>query len=84
MPWQDIASVVYGVAAWDVARHFIQRWNFTKMQSEQSDFDDQFSDVAYLLPAPRSEIIDRSQNFLEIEPEEGREFSHETPLELTV
>ncbi|KAM9332110.1 phospholipase D1-like isoform 4-T5 [Pholidichthys leucotaenia] len=30
MPWHDIASVVHGSAARDVARHFIQRWNFTK------------------------------------------------------
>lgn len=32
MPWHDVASVVCGKAARDVARHFIQRWNFTKLQ----------------------------------------------------
>uniref|UniRef100_A0A8B9K1V7 Phospholipase n=1 Tax=Astyanax mexicanus TaxID=7994 RepID=A0A8B9K1V7_ASTMX len=31
MPWHDIASVLHGKAARDVARHFIQRWNFTKI-----------------------------------------------------
>lgn len=31
MPWHDIGSVVHGKAARDVARHFIQRWNFTKV-----------------------------------------------------
>ena len=31
MPWHDIASAVYGAAARDVARHFIQRYNFTKV-----------------------------------------------------
>ena len=31
MPWHDIASAVHGKAARDVARHFIQRWNFTKV-----------------------------------------------------
>ncbi|XP_063083237.1 phospholipase D1 isoform X2 [Cavia porcellus] len=31
MPWHDIASAVHGKAARDVARHFIQRWNFTKI-----------------------------------------------------
>ncbi|XP_068558429.1 phospholipase D1a [Cebidichthys violaceus] len=31
MPWHDIASVIHGRAARDVARHFIQRWNFTKI-----------------------------------------------------
>lgn len=31
MPWHDIGSAVHGKAARDVARHFIQRWNFTKV-----------------------------------------------------
>lgn len=31
MPWHDIGAVVHGRAARDVARHFIQRWNFTKV-----------------------------------------------------
>ncbi|XP_074477433.1 phospholipase D1 [Sebastes fasciatus] len=31
MPWHDISSVVHGKAARDVARHFIQRWNFTRL-----------------------------------------------------
>ena len=31
MPWHDISAVVYGAAARDVGRHFIQRWNFTKV-----------------------------------------------------
>ncbi|XP_048380134.1 phospholipase D2 [Stegostoma tigrinum] len=30
MPWRDVGVVVHGGAARDVARHFIQRWNFTK------------------------------------------------------
>uniref|UniRef100_A0A915JJJ0 phospholipase D n=1 Tax=Romanomermis culicivorax TaxID=13658 RepID=A0A915JJJ0_ROMCU len=32
MPWHDISSVVYGEAARDVARHFIQRWNACKQE----------------------------------------------------
>uniref|UniRef100_A0AC34FDY7 Phospholipase n=1 Tax=Panagrolaimus sp. ES5 TaxID=591445 RepID=A0AC34FDY7_9BILA len=32
MPWHDGHSVVYGEAARDVARHFIQRWNAAKRQ----------------------------------------------------
>uniref|UniRef100_A0A667ZQX4 phospholipase D n=1 Tax=Myripristis murdjan TaxID=586833 RepID=A0A667ZQX4_9TELE len=31
MPWHDIGVAVQGKAARDVARHFIQRWNFTKV-----------------------------------------------------
>lgn len=31
MPWRDLSAAVHGRAARDVARHFIQRWNFTKV-----------------------------------------------------
>ncbi|XP_046564416.1 phospholipase D1-like [Haliotis rubra] len=31
MPWHDIGAVVYGKGARDIARHFIARWNFTKL-----------------------------------------------------
>ena len=31
MPWHDIGAMVYGKAARDVSRHFIGRWNFTKV-----------------------------------------------------
>ncbi|KAL8559506.1 hypothetical protein ACOMHN_037170 [Nucella lapillus] len=31
MPWHDIGAMVYGKAARDVSRHFISRWNFTKL-----------------------------------------------------
>lgn len=37
MPWHDVASCVFGSAARDVARHFIQRYNFTR--HEQSTLD---------------------------------------------
>ncbi|KAM4746916.1 phospholipase D2 [Rhinophrynus dorsalis] len=30
MPWRDVGAVIHGKAARDAARHFIQRWNFTK------------------------------------------------------
>lgn len=36
MPWHDIGAVVYGKAARDVARHFIQRWNFCKTEKFKS------------------------------------------------
>lgn len=32
MPWRDLSAAVHGKAARDVARHFIQRWNFTKVR----------------------------------------------------
>lgn len=40
MPWHDIASVVHGRAARDVARHFIQRWNFTKVMHTDAQTND--------------------------------------------
>uniref|UniRef100_A0AAQ5YZI5 Phospholipase n=1 Tax=Amphiprion ocellaris TaxID=80972 RepID=A0AAQ5YZI5_AMPOC len=49
MPWHDIASVVHGRGARDVARHFIQRWNFTKaLQPYRSLF------YPFLLPKSHS------------------------------
>uniref|UniRef100_W5M509 Phospholipase n=1 Tax=Lepisosteus oculatus TaxID=7918 RepID=W5M509_LEPOC len=36
MPWHDIGVAVQGKAARDVARHFIQRWNFTKLVKKRS------------------------------------------------
>ncbi|XP_076857811.1 phospholipase D1 isoform X2 [Brachyhypopomus gauderio] len=36
MPWHDVGVAVQGKAARDVARHFIQRWNFTKLVKKRS------------------------------------------------
>ncbi|XP_067265041.1 phospholipase D1 isoform X1 [Chanodichthys erythropterus] len=36
MPWHDIGAMVHGKAARDIARHFIQRWNFTKLVKKRS------------------------------------------------
>ena len=38
MPWHDIAAVVYGKPARDIARHFIQRWNFTKVTFQNDGY----------------------------------------------
>uniref|UniRef100_A0AAY4APB5 Phospholipase n=1 Tax=Denticeps clupeoides TaxID=299321 RepID=A0AAY4APB5_9TELE len=48
MPWHDIASVVHGKAARDVARHFIQRWNFTKIMKPK------YSSLSYPFLLPKS------------------------------
>ena len=32
MPWHDVAGCVVGDAARDIARHFIQRWNYIKLK----------------------------------------------------
>jgi phospholipase D1/2 len=45
MPWHDIGSVVYGAAARDVARHFIQRWNAAKNEKLKGD-----ANYPFLLP----------------------------------
>ncbi|CAG2106344.1 unnamed protein product [Medioppia subpectinata] len=45
MPWHDLSCMVTGAAARDVARHFIERWNFTKF--EKAKFNDKFP---WLLP----------------------------------
>ena len=35
MPWHDIACAMYGNAARDIGRHFIERWNFTKVSGNR-------------------------------------------------
>ncbi|XP_066265990.1 phospholipase D1-like isoform X2 [Branchiostoma lanceolatum] len=37
MPWHDIGAMVYGKAARDVARHFIQRWNAAKVEKAKTN-----------------------------------------------
>uniref|UniRef100_A0A8C7TZ18 Phospholipase n=1 Tax=Oncorhynchus mykiss TaxID=8022 RepID=A0A8C7TZ18_ONCMY len=34
MPWRDLSAALHGKAARDVARHFIQRWNFAKVRTQ--------------------------------------------------
>ncbi|XP_061753645.1 phospholipase D1 isoform X3 [Nerophis ophidion] len=46
MPWRDLSSALHGSAARDVARHFIQRWNFSKIFKNK--YKDDF--YPYLLP----------------------------------
>ncbi|XP_056610861.1 phospholipase D1 isoform X1 [Triplophysa dalaica] len=36
MPWHDVGVAVHGKAARDIARHFIQRWNFAKLVKKRS------------------------------------------------
>ncbi|KAF6728882.1 Phospholipase D2 [Oryzias melastigma] len=50
MPWRDLSAAVHGKAAKDVARHFIQRWNFTKIFKNK--YKDDF--YPYLLPKSHS------------------------------
>jgi len=45
MPWHDIATMIQGESARDVARHFIQRWNAIK--TEKAKFH---SSYPYLIP----------------------------------
>ncbi|KAM9089333.1 phospholipase D1 isoform 2-T3 [Megaptera novaeangliae] len=49
MPWHDISSAVHGKAARDVARHFIQRWNFTKIMKPK------YRSLSYPFLLPKSQ-----------------------------
>lgn len=51
MPWHDIGAVVVGSAARDVARHFIQRWNATKLEKAREN-----PSFPYLMPKSYLEI----------------------------
>ncbi|XP_060530761.1 phospholipase D2 isoform X2 [Cylas formicarius] len=45
MPWHDVGVCVQGAAARDVARHFIQRWNATKLEKGKNN-----KSYPYLVP----------------------------------
>ncbi|XP_025916490.1 phospholipase D1 isoform X2 [Apteryx rowi] len=49
MPWHDISSVVHGKAARDIARHFIQRWNFAKIMKPK------YRSLSYPFLLPKSQ-----------------------------
>ncbi|XP_063059494.1 phospholipase D2 [Engraulis encrasicolus] len=53
VPWRDLAAAHHGKAARDLARHFIQRWNFTKIFTKHKD---EF--YPYLLPKCNSTADD--------------------------
>jgi phosphatidylserine/phosphatidylglycerophosphate/cardiolipin synthase-like enzyme len=37
MPWHDIAVKLMGGAVQDLARHFIQYWNYVNLQEDMDD-----------------------------------------------
>ena len=37
MPWHDVAMAVIGPAVYDIAEHFVLRWNFTKRDKYKRD-----------------------------------------------
>jgi phospholipase D1/2 len=61
MPWHDIGAVVYGKAARDVARHFIQRWNYTKLTKMKENIE-----YPLLIPKSYDQIPAIPQSILDI------------------
>lgn len=57
MPWRDLSAAIHGKAARDVARHFIQRWNFTKI------FKNKYKDNFYPYLLPKSHTTADSLSF---------------------
>ncbi|XP_034034526.1 phospholipase D2 isoform X2 [Thalassophryne amazonica] len=57
MPWRDLSAAIHGRAARDVARHFIQRWNFTKI------FKLKYKDDFYPYLLPKSQCTADSLTF---------------------
>lgn len=51
MPWHDIGAMVVGASARDISRHFIQRWNATKLEKARENLT-----YPYLIPKSYSEI----------------------------
>ncbi|KAF7700455.1 hypothetical protein HF521_003413 [Silurus meridionalis] len=67
MPWHDIASVVHGKAARDVARHFIQRWNFTKVLRSAADWSAGIKYHEESIHNAYIQVIAKSKHFIYIE-----------------
>ncbi|CAF3548315.1 unnamed protein product [Rotaria sp. Silwood1] len=67
MPWYDEALVVFGQAARDVARHFIQRWNIHKYEKKLNN-----NSYPFLLPRAYDDEQDLTiknwRDFLENKP----------------
>ncbi|XP_022901663.2 phospholipase D1 isoform X1 [Onthophagus taurus] len=58
MPWHDVAVCVQGSSAKDIARHFIQRWNATKLEKARLN-----KTYPYLLPKSyNNEKVDNLNN----------------------
>ena len=53
MPWHDVHMKVSGASAFDLARHFIQRWNFVKSEKAMHKTEK----IPFLVPADFSEDI---------------------------
>ncbi|KAK2503908.1 hypothetical protein MC885_014040 [Smutsia gigantea] len=67
MPWHDIASAVHGKAARDVARHFIQRWNFTKLLRSAADWSAGIKYHEESIHAAYVNVIENSKHYIYIE-----------------
>uniref|UniRef100_A0A7N5KCL6 Phospholipase n=1 Tax=Ailuropoda melanoleuca TaxID=9646 RepID=A0A7N5KCL6_AILME len=67
MPWHDIASVVHGKAARDVARHFIQRWNFTKLLRSAADWSAGIKYHEESIHTAYVHVIENSKHYVYIE-----------------
>lgn len=79
-PWQDVHSLIIGESAYDVATHFIQRWNMTKVRTDSSDIkEDNYSSIKMLIPARLSEIQDRADKFINMS--QGKDKMHKISLE---
>ena len=70
MPWHDLASVVYGQCARDVARHFIHRWNMIKNVYKTKRFTiSRMKNFSYPLIIPKStkNVTSQSLKHLHVE-----------------
>ena len=48
MPWHDVQCALWGPPCRDVARHFVQRWNYAKVASFSKKL------ISFLLVIPSS------------------------------
>ena len=73
MPWHDIHSFIEGPAVLDIAKHFIERWNFSKVKEQDEGIIEvktkYENTILKFLPKPKKNAIDyfnlsKIKNFL--------------------
>jgi phosphatidylserine/phosphatidylglycerophosphate/cardiolipin synthase-like enzyme len=50
MPWQDVHAMSWGPIAYDIARNFIQRWNFLRGEKQLTHLSSQEISAGIELP----------------------------------
>ncbi|CAO3597157.1 unnamed protein product [Absidia cylindrospora] len=72
MPWHDMSLCMLGGPVLDVAKHFIERWNFVKNEKAKNN------DAIPFLQPPLGGFVGNKQRGFENQPTQARRYRHGT------